>query len=76
MDTRNEPHRRLKTQSKAQYLVAYNLLCAVLWLAVLGRLLLLVPLVGFEHVYGGLGEWTKWTQTLAAAEIGHSAFGK
>ena len=76
MDTRSEPDRRLKSQTKAQYLVAYNLLSAALWLAVLGRLLLLVPLVGSEHVYGGLGAWTKWTQTLAIAEIGHSAFGK
>ena len=76
MDTRNNPHRHLKNQSRTQYLVAYNALSCLLWIAVLGRLLLLVPLVGFEEVYGGVGSWTKWTQTLALVEIVHSATGR
>lgn len=60
---------------EAQYLVFYNLISAVLWLAILGRTALLVPLVGFENVHGGVGEFTKWTQTLALLEIVHSALG-
>ena len=73
METRSAsiPNRRLQTQ----YLVCYNLACAVLWTAVLGRLILLVPLVGFANVYGGIGGLTKWTQTLALLEVGHSALG-
>ena len=71
MGTRSTSNRRLQTQ----YLVGYNLVSAVLWIAVLGRLILLVPLVGFENVYGGVGEFTKWTQTLALFEVGHSALG-
>ncbi|KAK3166908.1 hypothetical protein OEA41_010033 [Lepraria neglecta] len=71
MDTRTTPHRRQQTQ----YLTAYNLICAVLWTAVLGRVILLVPLVGFENVAGGVGEFAKWTQTLAVLEIVHSALG-
>lgn len=71
MDTRSTPNRRLQTQ----YLVGYNLVCAVLWTAVLGRVILLVPLVGFGNVHGGVGEFTKWTQTLALLEILHSALG-
>lgn len=71
MDIRSTSNRRVQ----AQYLVGYNLVCAVLWAAVLGRVILLVPLVGFGDVYGGVGEFTKWTQTLALLEIGHSALG-
>lgn len=41
----------------------------------LGRVVLLIPLVGFQNVYGGVGEFTKWTQTAAAIEILHSALG-
>jgi len=72
MDTRTTPHRRQQTQ----YLILYNLICAVLWTAVLGRVLLLIPLVGFEHVNGGVGEFAKWTQTLALLEVVHSALGR
>ena len=75
MDTRNNPHRRLKSQSRSQYLIAYNAISCLLWLAVLGRVILLVPLVGLGEVYGGVGQWTKWTQTLALAEVIHSATG-
>ena len=71
MDTRSASNSHLQIQ----YLVGYNLVCAVLWTAVLGRVILLVPLVGFGNVYGGVGEFTKWTQTLALLEIGHSALG-
>lgn len=60
----------------SQYLIIYNLVSALLWLTVLGRVVLLVPLVGFAGVYGGVGEFTKWTQTAAVMEILHSAFGR
>ena len=69
--SRSNPNQLLQTQ----YLVGYNLVCAVLWTAVLGRVILLVPLVGFGNVHGGVGEFTKWTQTLALLEIVHSASG-
>lgn len=72
MDTRTTPHRRQQTQ----YLIAYNLVCFVLWFAVLARVLLLIPLVGFENVHGGVGEFAKWTQTLALLEVAHSAMGR
>lgn len=71
MNSRSTPNRRLQSQ----YLVSYNLVCAVLWAAVLGRVVLLIPLVGFENVHGGVGEFTKWTQTLALLEVAHSALG-
>ena len=60
---------------RTQYLILYNSLSGILWTAVLGRVILLVPLVGFSNVYGGVGEWTKWTQTMAVLEILHSATG-
>lgn len=61
---------------KTQYLILYNFASAILWLVVLGRVLLLVPLVGFGNVYRGVGTFTKWTQTLALMEVVHSATGK
>ena len=65
-----------RSQSTRRYLIFYNLISALLWIAVLGRVVLLVPLVGFQNVYGGVGEFTKWTQTVAVMEILHSAFGQ
>lgn len=62
-------------QRQTQYLIIYNVVCVTLWVAVLGRVLLLVPLVGFENVYGGVGNFVKWTQTLAVLEVVHSALG-
>lgn len=64
-----------RRQLAHQYLVLYNLSCAILWLAVFGRVILLVPLVGTQHVYGGVGNFAKWTQTVALLEVFHSALG-
>lgn len=58
-----------------EYLSAYNSVCALLWLSIFGRVVLLVPITGFESVYEGAGDFTKWTQTVAILEILHSAFG-
>lgn len=66
---------RAKRPFKDQYLIAYNALSCVLWFGVLGRTILLLPLVGHENVYGGVGEYTKLTQTLALLEIVHIALG-
>lgn len=75
MDTRNAQNKPQRVGQSQQYLVAYNLICTILWIAVLGRLVLLIPMVGLENVYGGVGDFTKWTQTLAVMEIIHSASG-
>lgn len=64
-----------RRQLTNQYLILYNLSCAVLWLAVFGRVILLIPLVGTQHVYGGVGDFAKWTQTVAILEVLHSALG-
>lgn len=69
---RNPPPRR---QLTAQYLVIYNLVSTFLWTAILGRVILLIPLVGYQNVYGGVGEFAKWVQSAAILEIFHSALG-
>ena len=71
----SEQQRRSNSSPKNSYLILYNLASAIVWLAILGRVVLLVPLVGFENVYGGVGEFAKWTQTLAVLEIIHSLIG-
>ncbi|KAI9733356.1 MAG: hypothetical protein M1834_003440 [Cirrosporium novae-zelandiae] len=60
---------------RTRYLILYNAVSAVLWLSVLGRVTLLIPLVGPSNIYGGVGQFAKWTQTLAMAELLHSLFG-
>lgn len=60
---------------KTHYLIAYNLSSSILWFAVLARVLLLIPLVGFKNVSGGVGDFARWTQTLALLEIVNSALG-
>lgn len=64
---------------KRVYLVAYNALNAVLWSVVLGRTVATLYARGLDagpaSVYPAVGEWTKWTQTLAALEIAHSLLG-
>ncbi|KAF2238804.1 PTPLA-domain-containing protein [Viridothelium virens] len=60
---------------KARYLTFYNFISAVLWFTVLGRTTLLIPLVGYANIHGGVGNFARWTQTLALMEILHSATG-
>ncbi len=69
-------HQTSRRRLQAQYLTLYNFISAILWLAILGRVVLLVPLVGFKNVYGGVGAFAKWTQTLALLEVVHSASGE
>lgn len=73
---RPKPPPLTKSEVAKEYLSAYNSVCALLWLSVLGRVLLLVPITGFQSVYEGAGDFTKWTQTVAILEIFHSAFGR
>ncbi|KAI9838221.1 MAG: hypothetical protein M1838_004648 [Thelocarpon superellum] len=67
--------RETSSLRKTQYLVAYNFANALLWLSVLGRVVLLLPLVGHNNVYGGVGEFTKWIQTAALLEVCHAMLG-
>lgn len=67
--------RRNANHLQSQYLTAYNGVSTLLWLTLLGRVLLLVPLAGFDNVYPAVGQFTKWTQTLALLEVAHSALG-
>lgn len=74
----NVSPRRMSAPKRA-YLVAYNALSAALWSVVLGRTVATLAANGLETgpalVYPAVGEWTKWTQTLAALEIVHSVLG-
>ncbi|TVY29891.1 putative very-long-chain (3R)-3-hydroxyacyl-CoA dehydratase, partial [Lachnellula hyalina] len=60
---------------KKQYLILYNFASALSWLVVLGRVVLLVPMVGFGRVYPAVGYFAKWTQTVALLEVVHAATG-
>lgn len=67
--------RQTSTGTKA-FLILYNSMSAVLWAAVLGRVVLLYTLRGQWKVYFGVGEFVKWTQTLAWAEVIFSLTGR
>lgn len=71
MERQAPPQRQLVTQ----YLVMYNLISSFLWTAILGRVILLIPLVGVQNVYGGVGEFARWVQSIATFEVLHSASG-
>lgn len=60
---------------KRLYLITYNTSNAMLWAVVLGRTAQALTTAGPEAVYPAVGEWTKWTQTLAGLEIIHSVLG-
>ncbi|KAI9711829.1 MAG: hypothetical protein M1820_001974 [Bogoriella megaspora] len=60
---------------KTRYLTLYNIVSAILWFTVLGRTLILVPLVGYANIHGGVGEFVRWTQCLALIEVVNSAVG-
>ncbi|KAJ9154926.1 Very-long-chain (3R)-3-hydroxyacyl-CoA dehydratase [Pleurostoma richardsiae] len=76
-ETTTEPTRAPKQMSagKRAYLISYNALSALLWSVVFGRVVAMLLLRGPQLVYPVVGEWTKWTQTLAALEIVHSLLG-
>lgn len=61
---------------RSLYLILYNAVSALLWSVVLGRVLAVHAVHGHWHVHQGVGQWTKWTQTLAALEIVHAAVGE
>lgn len=68
------PKRQPSVLNKS-YLIIYNSLSAVAWSVVLGRTIALLALHGPRFVYLSVGEWTKWTQTMAVMEIVHSLLG-
>lgn len=61
---------------KTTYLVLYNFVSSILWSTILGRVLLIAAVHGTADVYTGVGQFAKWTQTLALAEVLHAAFGR
>ncbi|KAK6533499.1 hypothetical protein TWF694_002438 [Orbilia ellipsospora] len=75
MASRPTPKQRQELKIKANYLVAYNTLSSALWAVVLVRAILISARDGFDKVYEGVGDYTKWTQTLAAMEIVHALAG-
>ncbi|EPS44535.1 hypothetical protein H072_1469 [Dactylellina haptotyla CBS 200.50] len=75
MASRPGPKQRQELKLKANYLVAYNTLSSVLWAVVLARAVTISVRDGVDKVYEGVGDYTKWTQTLAAMEIVHALAG-
>jgi hypothetical protein len=62
--------------AKNGYLILYNAVSAMLWLTVLGRIVAINAVRGPHLAYPAVGEFCKWTQTLAGMEVLHSLFGK
>jgi hypothetical protein len=70
-----KPAKAPLSPAKKGYLILYNFVNAVCWLTVLGRVVGLLTTRGPSYVYLGVGEWTKWTQTVAGMEVLHAALG-
>lgn len=62
--------------TKREYLLFYNTVCAALWLHILVTVIFtLASSPEVSAVYTSVEPWTRWTQTLAIAEIIHAACG-
>lgn len=61
---------------KTTYLALYNGISTVLWGTILGRVLLVAGIHGTRYVHPAVGEFAKWTQTIALLEVVHSLFGE
>ncbi|TKA29194.1 hypothetical protein B0A50_03704 [Salinomyces thailandicus] len=70
-----QPERVAPPSYRSLYLIFYNSLSALLWSVVLGRVLAICAIHETFIVYQGTGQWTKWTQTVAALEVVHAAIG-
>ena len=70
---RRSPSSQVRQQ---QYLILYNLVSGFLWFAVLARVAFVFAIGGPAHVHEEVGNFARWTQTLALLEVAHSAFGK
>lgn len=60
---------------RSLYLILYNCISAFLWSVVLGRVLSIATIHGYQGVHIGTGRWTRLTQTLAGLEVLHAAIG-
>ncbi|KAH0359901.1 PTPLA-domain-containing protein, partial [Aureobasidium melanogenum] len=66
---------RKSSPVKTGYLVLYNAVSTILWATILGRVLLVSSVHGTKYVFPAVGEFAKWTQTLALLEVVHAAVG-
>ena len=73
-ETSRDAHSSRPQTAKTQYLVLYNAINASLWLVVLVRTLHII--VRHGSTYDTVGDFTKWTQTIATMEIIHAALGE
>jgi len=67
---------RKSSPVKTGYLVLYNAVSTILWATILGRVLLVANVHGTKMVFPAVGEFAKWTQTLALLEVVHAAVGE
>ncbi|RMY48910.1 hypothetical protein D0863_15280 [Hortaea werneckii] len=71
-----QPVKVVPPSYRSLYLILYNSVSALLWAVVLGRVIAIESVHGRRGVYPGVGQWTKWTQTVAALEVVHAVLGK
>ncbi|KAI7233004.1 hypothetical protein KC330_g5591 [Hortaea werneckii] len=71
-----QPVKVVPPSYRSLYLILYNSVSALLWAVVLGRVIAIESVHGRRGVYLGVGQWTKWTQTVAALEVVHAVLGK
>ncbi|KAK7530950.1 tyrosine phosphatase-like protein [Phyllosticta citribraziliensis] len=70
-----KPQAPASASAKQKYLLAYNAVSCTLWALLLTRLLLLLPLVGPAHLFGGTDAFVRLIQSLALLEPLHSLLG-
>jgi len=66
---------RPQSEAVTYFLILYNSVSAILWSAVLGRVILIAAIHSYGRVFLGVSEYAKWTQTLAILEVVFSITG-
>jgi len=66
---------RPQSPAVTYFLILYNSVSAILWSAVLGRVVLIAAIHSYGRVFLGVSEYAKWTQTLAILEVVFSLTG-
>lgn len=73
--SQTKPVRQIAPSYRSLYLILYNFISAVLWAAVLGRVLLIAWIYGWRNVFAGTDGYVRSVQTLAGLEVVHSLIG-
>jgi hypothetical protein len=70
-----KPIKEVPPSYRSLYLILYNFISAILWAAVMGRVVTIAGIHGWRYVFTGTDSFVRMVQTGAALEVVHSIVG-